>query len=266
MHRYRAGSAGERLCQHVHEQLHDDEKAWRYLENVVRPVGDSKSLSAYYKFHAAVFLSCKLISAGKSVSQFDEVNIPTLAAILDRYPLGGLNSGNRLLRFLADAVAKSDRPISSGISREMRAFARAKHPRCYICGVPLDFSDATSRAYFTLDHLWPSCYGGDSVPENLLPACCDCNTKKANFAAWVSTDVHSLFLGINPDQNHLDQMQFSHRYSLFSRAAFSLAINRERTIKDAYLELGPWVNARVEDTALATDMFNIVSHQQLTEF
>lgn len=266
MHRCRAGSAGERLCQHVHERLHDDEKAWRYLENVVRPVGDSKGLSAYYKFHAAVFLSCKLISAGKSACQGGEVNVPTLAAILDRYPLGGLNSGNRLLRLLADAVANSDRAISPGISTEMRAFARAEHPFCYICGVRLDFSDANSRSYFTMDHLWPSCYGGNSMPENLLPACRDCNTKKENFAAWVSTDVHSLFLGINPDHNHLEQMKFIHRYSLFNRAAFALAINRGRTIKEAFLELGPWVDARVEDTALAADMFNIVSHQQLAEF
>jgi len=104
------------------------------------------------------------------------------------------------------------------------------------------------------------------VPENLLPACSDCNTKKANFAAWVSTDVHSLFLGINPDQNHLAQMKFIHRYSLFNRAAFSLAINRGRTIKEAFLELGPWVDVRVEDSALATDMFNLVSHQPLVEF
>ena len=265
MHRYRAESAGERLCQHVHERLHDDEKAWRYLENVVRPVGDCKSLSAYYKFHAAVFLSCKLISAGKSVSQINAVNTATLAAILERYPLGNLNSGNRLLRFLSDAVSNSDRPISSGISNEMRAFAKTKHPFCYICGVRLDFSDENNRSYFTLDHLWPSCYGGNSMPENLLPACSDCNTKKANFAAWVSTDVHSLFLGINPDQNHLEQMRFSHRYSLFNRAAFSLAINREQTLKESFLELGPWVEARVEDTELATDMFNIVSHQEHIE-
>jgi hypothetical protein len=266
MHRCRAGSAGERLCQHVHGRLHDDEKAWRYLENVMRSVGDGKSLSAYYKLHAAVFLSCKLISAGKSVSNVDEVNPPTLAAILDRYSLGSLNSGNRLLRLLVDAVAQCDRPISPGVAREMRAFARAEHSFCYICGVRLDFSDATSRSCFTLDHLWPACYGGNSVPENILPACSDCNTKKANFAAWVSTDVHSLFLGMNPDQNHLDQLQFRHRYSLFNRAAFSLAIARERTIKEAFLELGPWVNARVEDTTLATDMFNIVSHQPLVEF
>lgn len=266
MHRCRAGSAGERLCQHVHERLHEDERAWRYLENVVRPVGDGRSLSAYYKFHAAVFLSCKLISAGRSVSVDDEVNPSTLAAILDRYPLGGLNAGNRLLRFLVEAVKNSDRPISAGIKGEMRAFARAQHPRCYICGVQLDFSDDKSRSYFALDHVWPSCYGGNSVPENLLPACVDCNTKKGNFAAWVSTDVHSLFMGMNPNQGRLDQMQFSHRYSLFNRAAFLFAISREKTIKEAFLELGPWVNARVEDTDLATDMFNIANHQSSVEF
>lgn len=266
MHRYRASSAGERLCQHVHECLHDDEKVWRHLENTMRPVADSKCLSSYFKFHASVFLTCKLITAGKSVTSNDAVSSSTLAIILDRYPLGNLNAGNRLLRFLTDAVSQSDRPVSPGTSNEMRAFARTNHSFCYICGVRLDFNDDKCRSFFTLDHLWPSCYGGNSTPGNLLPACSDCNTKKANFAAWVSTDVHSLFLGINPDQHHLEQMRFSHRYSLFNRAAFSLAIHRERTLKEAYLELGPWVDARVEDTELATDMFNIVSHQQLVDF
>lgn len=263
MHRYRAVTAGERLCQLVHEHLHDDDKTWRYLENAVRPVGDNVSLTCYYKMHASVFLCCKLIVAAKSVAVADEVNPATLNSIVERFPWNRLNSGNRLLRFLSDAVSQSDRDISPGTSKELRAFAKNRHPFCYICGVDLDFTDEASRAYMTLEHLWPSCYGGDSSPENLLPACEDCNTKKANIAAWVSTDVHSLFLGINPDQKHLDDIRFAHRFAIYQRAALSLAVDRKCTLKSAFLELGPWADVRVEDSEEATDMFNILSHHQL---
>ena len=35
----------------------------------------------------------------------------------------------------------------------------------------MEFDDNRADNYCTLEHLWPSSYGGDSISENLLPAC-----------------------------------------------------------------------------------------------
>lgn len=264
MHRYRASTAGERLCQFIHEKL-EDERAWRHLLNAIRPVGDSIRLTAYYRHHAALFLACKLVSAGKSISTTDGGSTAALLPIVEQFPWIQLNAGNRLLRMLADAVDRSDRPISPGAASELRAYAREHHRHCYICGTPLDFGDSKSRAYCTAEHLWPSSYGGDSVEENLLPACADCNTKRGNLATWVASDVHALFLGLDPDITRLRQINFIRRYALYHRAAINLAIARGLTLKNAFLRLGPWNDPRVSDVEATADMFNLKTHREIEE-
>jgi hypothetical protein len=262
MHRYSPSTAGERLCHYIHAQL-DDERAWRCLQVALRPVGSPDRLTAYYRHHAALFLCCKLISAGKSVTELNIGNIDLLATIVEGFPWNHLNSGNRLLRLLSSAVQNSNRPISSGTAKELRAVARLQHQHCYICGITLDFNDSSSRSFYTAEHLWPSSYGGDSVLENLLPACNDCNTKKRNIATWVATDVHSLFVGMNPDRNHLAHLSFAHRYAIFNRAAFSIAIEQQISLKNAFRKMGPWTEPRVTDGDLVADMFNLSTHQEL---
>ena len=260
MHRYVPSSAGERLCQYIHAHLYDDSTTWRHLENAVRPIGHEGRLTAYYREHAAIFLTCKLISAGKSVSQIGSSNESTLSFLMETYPWNRLNSGNRLLRLLSKAVENSDRPISPGNASEIDAFAR-RNPHCYICGVTLIFNGPIDRATYTRDHLWPSSHGGDSVFENLLPACNDCNTKKADYPSWITTDVHSLFLGLDPDTSRMSGLRFLHRFALFSREAFKYAIEQQITLKRAFIDIKPWTTVRVQDSDLTADMFNLTTTQ-----
>ncbi len=262
MHRYKPSTAGERLCQYIHEEL-GDERTWRYLQNTIRSIGNPEKLAGYYRQHASLFLTCKLISAGKCISAGG--NIDALLTIVQMFPWSHLNCGNKLLRLLSNAVAKADRDISPGVRKALLAYAKQLHSHCYICGVTLDFNNLKSPQDYTAEHLWPSSYGGDSAEENLLPACSTCNSAKDNIPSWVSTDIHSLFLGINPDKEKLEKINFKRRYALHHRAALTLAIQRQITLKEAFIRLGSWSDTRVHDVEIAADMFNLKTHRDIEE-
>jgi 5-methylcytosine-specific restriction endonuclease McrA len=50
----------------------------------------------------------------------------------------------------------------------------AHYPRCVYCGVGL------TRKTITRDHVIPSSRGGESGPDNLVPACARCNRAKGD--------------------------------------------------------------------------------------
>lgn len=49
-----------------------------------------------------------------------------------------------------------------------------KGKNCWYCGVKL------KKQELTMDHLWPQDLGGPTIPNNLAPACQECNNKKSN--------------------------------------------------------------------------------------
>jgi hypothetical protein len=63
-------------------------------------------------------------------------------------------------------------------------FAKTHH-RCHICATPLDIEDyglapdiLGAEATPTIDHIVPRAHGGDDHPDNLLPACWSCNSRR----------------------------------------------------------------------------------------
>src|SRR5262249_31393125 len=87
------------------------------------------------------------------------------------------------------------------------------HPHCYMCNCRLDFTEKDPIRKFTVEHLWPRCYGGDSIDDNLLPACGSCNSdKKGDFATWGMTNVQSLVLGFSPTESELKSIAGTLRF------------------------------------------------------
>lgn len=53
--------------------------------------------------------------------------------------------------------------------------------RCYYCGQIMDsYKNMNSPKRATLDHLIPLAKGGNNHPSNMVAACFDCNSKKAD--------------------------------------------------------------------------------------
>lgn len=81
------------------------------------------------------------------------------------------------------------KPRSHTIERNA---TRAEPRRCYLCDIALTDTPG-SRDQFTIEHLWPLSLGGDTVEENLLPACKNCNDTRQHIVTWAWGPVQSTF-------------------------------------------------------------------------
>jgi 5-methylcytosine-specific restriction endonuclease McrA len=69
---------------------------------------------------------------------------------------------------------------------------RNEKPECCWCGKPTSRSKATpSKDKSTVEHLWPEFLGGESIEENLIIACGECNGKRQHAFTWAWFGVQS---------------------------------------------------------------------------
>jgi len=102
----------------------------------------------------------------------------------------GLHGERRFLE-----LAKDVGRIASTKPRDDRVEALAlqgQRLNCYLCGVPL-VRTGSGRNRLSIEHLWPQAFGGDTIEENLLPACRDCNSKRQHVITWAWGPVQSTF-------------------------------------------------------------------------
>lgn len=56
------------------------------------------------------------------------------------------------------------------------AYQISGYETCYYCGRKLTLKSRT------LDHMFPRCWGGISIPDNLVPCCYNCNIEKSSMS------------------------------------------------------------------------------------
>lgn len=69
---------------------------------------------------------------------------------------------------------------------------RTEPPECYVCGIALT-KTKDARDMLTVEHIWPLSLGGETIEENILPACKDCNDKRSNTITWAWGPVQSTY-------------------------------------------------------------------------
>ena len=100
---------------------------------------------------------------------------------------------------LVPAVQAARRDISRGTRTQLISESKRDSPWCYLCGSDLDYESSDSPVSFTLDHVWPQAYGGDSDYDNLLPACKSCNGRKGDVASWSLYPIQAQIAGFQAD-------------------------------------------------------------------
>jgi hypothetical protein len=257
-------TAGERLCNFVNHKLLAGD-AWGDLENLLGATGRAPQLVDFYRQMAAVTLTGRIVAAGRSAYEKHPVGDPLFRTLYLEHLRDtiGIPSAhlNELYRASVRAVQASLAPIPASVAKQMKAWAILRHQTCYMCGTTLDFDVAAKINSYTCEHIWPRHYGGDSIEENFLPACQSCNSKKKrDFATWVMPSVQTLLHGMNPEAQRLIEIDGTYKFSLHYRAAQSLAIQKRRSMKQAFLEIGPWTDVRVVDIDDVADFFNLENH------
>jgi hypothetical protein len=255
---------GERLCNYINHRLLSS-SSWEALALALEPTGRASDLIDFYRELAAVTQTGRIVSAGRSLAEKFGIDSPELrkefTSLLREY--FGIPSKmlDEFFRFSQRAVTAALEPLRKSVQNEMEAWAVRNHTRCYMCATTLDFLDRQQVNSYTCDHVWPRAYGGNSIPENLLPACYSCNSiKKGNFATWVMPAIQSLVLGLTPESGRLQEINGSYKFSIHYRVAQRVATNRRITIKNAFLEIGPWKDVRIRDVDDVVDIFNLENH------
>ncbi|WP_208293912.1 HNH endonuclease [Ilumatobacter fluminis] len=174
-------------------------------------------------------------------------------AIIDTMLIHWDSAGDVFER-LMPAVRSATEPLRDSVRRTVEAYSRREAPNCYLCGVEVDFGGA-DHLQFTIDHVWPRAYGGNSDFENLLAACKGCNEAKGSAASWAMYPVQALVVG--HDLDDLSALPKVMRFAVQARAAKQVARSRDLSLRDAYLAIGRPGQPLVLSASTAVDVFNL---------
>jgi hypothetical protein len=160
---------------------------------------------------------------------------------------------------LVPAVAAARREISSGTRKQLKAESQRDAPWCYLCGAELEDAAADSPVFFTLDHVWPQAYGGDSDYDNLLPACQSCNHRKGHAASWSLYPIQALVHGYQLTAEDIANLPKEMRFAVLTRAAMDTAVADRLSLKEAFVSLGRPDLPTVVDESTSVDVFNLTA-------
>ena len=201
-------------------------------------------------------LARRLISAGDIL--IGRYGLPAAEAeikqvIIDTMVIHYRAAGDVYERLLP-AIRSARETIIDSVRQSAAAFASREMPYCYLCGTEVDFS-ADSHEAFTLDHVWPRAYGGNSDYENLLGACRSCNEAKGSEPSWAMYPIQSFVAGY--ELQDLEYMPKVMRFAVQARAAKQVAISKRLSLREAYIFLGRSSLPVVVSGGTAVDLFNL---------
>lgn len=259
---------GEKLCYFLEQQLLSS-TPWEKLTSGLNYTGRAEELINFFRQVTVVNLTGRLVIGGASLAEqeggiydpsfekkFRDFLLNTLEIPFDRL--------DETYRFTRSAINASQQNFSDSLRHKMRVWAKEKHSWCYLCGVKLNFDNKfdneTPPDAYTCEHIWPRAYGGNSIEDNLLPACSSCNSgRKRHFATWAMPAIQSLILGFNPKR--LNEIEGSYKFALHYKIAQKLANQKGLTMKQAFLELGAWTEVSVTHQEDVADFFNLENYQ-----
>jgi hypothetical protein len=263
-YRYKCVTAGEKLYVHLRSEFIESH-AWLDVQDVLQATGRALELVDFFQQIAALNLAGRIVVAGRSFAERTPLDDPLFRQELKEY-IGDTigESSDRIERVyrLAEAavLAASDKSKPGQLSRFER-WAKKSHTHCYMCNASLDFSRTHKFFSYTCEHVWPRMYGGDSIEDNFLPSCADCNSRiKRDLASWSQVNVQALILGVNPSAKSLQSIDNTYNFAMHYRIAQRYAAIHNQTLKEAFMAVGPWTDVRVLSLNDSADFFNLANH------
>ncbi len=259
--KFKPTTAGEHLFQLLLREL-VDEDSYRQLSTaaVLDIGGRAEELSDYMLGVTTLNFLARLIKKAERVLAIDDSTLHHGAMIQYLLETVGLaKRGNdlhdRIVRMALDAAKNSKRPIKDSAKKAVRQ-GRVEAP-CYLCGTMCTHGGADTQA-IRYEHIWPASYGGNSTPENLLPACEKCNEKKEDMLLWHTGALFSFVLKPDPSADEITSIGKREKIARRIQDILREAISSGCTLKDAALALGPadFTSVTILDTADAVDYFN----------
>ncbi len=108
--------------------------------------------------------------------------------------------------------------------------------RCYMCGIALTRrGSGNGRDKYTIEHLWPLSFGGETIEGNLIPACANCNNRRKHMLSWAWGPVQSTYL--HPSESPSNELKLS--LGLARLLHFAKSGKHPKTLKETALRYQP---------------------------
>ena len=256
-------TAGEHLASFLLDHyLSNNPAAWDQIAMELLPTGRQKEWVAAVRDMTALNLTRRLIAGGTAIvdaqGEIDAVaerEIKQLilnTMVVDYFVVGDIYGR------IEPAIRSARKKIRSTDAAQLRAEAKRGGGYCYLCDTSLEFdSDPNHWTAFTVDHVWPRAYGGDSQPDNFLPACRSCNEKKGDAPSWSMYPVQALVAGYQLTDEKLSTLPKEMRFAVHSRTAVHHATENATSLKEAFISLGRPSIPSVVNPAVSVDIFNL---------
>lgn len=223
--------------------------------------GRSDDFSNYFIGVTALNLLARLIKKAERISNIDDASlhhgsfVHYLQETIEMTKQGD-DLVDRVARLSLDAARNSKRPIKDSVKKKVRE-NRTEVP-CYLCGIMCSHQSDDPRSAIMYEHIWPSSYGGDSVAENLLPACWKCNEKKDDMLLWHTGAIFSVVLKPEPSEEEIKSIGRREKIARRIQDIIRIANEGKLSLKDAALALGPANFSSISplNAADAIDYFN----------
>lgn len=168
---------------------------------------------------------------------------------------------------LIDEVLTSAEQIPKEPSPSLkRSVIRNGSKSCYSCGRLFGSicpdGPTPEGLQATADHLWPRALGGDTILDNLLPACGSCNSSKGHLAAWQMAWIQPVVFAECDEESGLSALQRDLKMALHMRAAMAYARANGTKLRDAFLAIGPREAPSRCDDDQGFDFFNLRVHDE----
>lgn len=216
---------------------------WSLAEAHLTAIGGSTGFAEYIKGAVAVHLVKRALSFWKDARQSianESLEVQRVRTFLREELVPGLDDEKtiKLARAVIEAEAASNRKIGKETRRAL--IGTAQFHTCYLCGEQLDpkTTDDQASSFFTAEHLWPCSLGGDSIIDNLLPACIKCQKAKANSMAWEWLNVHNYVLPPDPGSEDLKSIPRSARVARHYLYTLSICEKKRLSLKEGFLLVG----------------------------
>jgi 5-methylcytosine-specific restriction endonuclease McrA len=263
LYKFKPATSGEHLFSYITTNLIGRKNINQIYELEALQIGGRQyQLSSYYAgVLAANILTRCLKKANRIVSLFEDerehqkqmVQYFQRSLEIPRTPSGA--DLDRLAALTLEAEKKSRKGIISSVRSQ---FNTTKTSYCYICGFPVFEKPLETQIKMQLEHIWPQSFGGDSIAENLLPACPTCNNAKSDMLLWQNAHIHSFTLKPEPSPQELENIEKKLRIAQHRRNIFEYASTHRTTLKDAALIIGSVDLSEISsiDRDDAVDFFN----------
>lgn len=260
---FRPSTAGERLFAYVAEQALGGPCLSELAETrALRLGGRTADLSQYFFGFACASIFTRLMRKAERVLE-SERSAPAKVVVqyVERSLEMGLGSERetaaRMAALAIDAVHTSHRSIPPSVAQAVGGRRQRLH--CYLCGSLVRKDAADPGELLEYEHIWPSSYGGDSVEENLLPACSICNKAKDDMVLWHTAHISGFCLKPQPSPDEMTRVGRKHKIASYMRTVFDHAVAGKVSLKDAAIKLGPidMANQQSIDPDDARDFFNL---------